>query len=73
MSDDFGSLDNGYRSKCHRAPIRIGFKTIKNTKHRIKVWVCTQCGKRDVAIITRDEAMNQPDLEVSYPIDEFSE
>ena len=44
-------LDNGYRSECCYAPIRLGFKKIKNTSIRIKIWVCCNCEKRDVSIV----------------------
>lgn len=44
-------LDYGYRSRCCYAPIRIGFKRLKNTTSKKKVWVCVRCKKSDVAII----------------------
>jgi hypothetical protein len=50
-------LDYGYRSKCCKAPIRIGFKIIKDTfpQQRKTVWVCTKCSTRDVNIIPKSE------------------
>lgn len=44
-------LDYGYRSKCCFAPIRKGYKKKKNSKERISLWVCCNCGKRDVNIL----------------------
>lgn len=67
----FGSLDNGFRSKCHYAPIKIGFKTIKGTKTKIKVWVCTKCSKRDIDIISYAEYKSQvitDDVDKIFPI-----
>ena len=45
------TTDNGYRSGCCYAPIRLGKKALKNSKLKKSVWVCTKCGKRDVSII----------------------
>lgn len=44
-------LDFGFRSACCHAPIRMGKKKIKNTKQVLKIWVCTNCEKRDVDIV----------------------
>lgn len=52
-------LDYGYRSKCCKAPIRIGSKKIPKTKEIIKVWICCSCKTKDVAIIPYEEALNQ--------------
>lgn len=60
------SLDNGFRSKCCYAPIRIGFKTIKKTKIRTKIWVCTRCKDRDVDIIPREHIKSQPLNDVTF-------
>lgn len=52
-------LDYGYRSRCCKAPIRIGFKLVKNTNQRKSIWVCTKCQSRDVAILAKEEVQNQ--------------
>jgi len=44
-------LEFGFRSACCHAPIRMGKKKVKNTRQTLKVWVCTNCGKRDVDIV----------------------
>jgi len=56
-------LDYGVRSKCCFAPIRLGTKTIKKTNTRVKIWVCTKCGKRDVDIVSKDDPKGQ---EINY-------
>lgn len=45
------TTDNGYRSRCCYAPIRLGFKLIKKTNMRTKIWICTKCSKRNVDIV----------------------
>lgn len=50
-------LDYGYRSKCCKAPIRMGTKKITKTNQKIKVWVCCTCGTKDVDIISKEEAL----------------
>jgi hypothetical protein len=45
------TTDNGYRSACCYAPIRLGRKKIKNTSLTTKIWICVKCQKRDVNII----------------------
>ena len=52
-------LDYGYKSACCKAPIKVGFKKIKNTTRRKVVWVCTKCGTRDINIISNEEVKNQ--------------
>lgn len=50
-------LDFGYRSRCCRAPIRLG----KQKKNNIikSVWVCTKCRKSNIDIISNDEFNSQ--------------
>ncbi len=50
-------LDYGYRSKCCKAPIRMGTKKLKKSEKKIKVWVCVACGTKDVDIIDKSEAL----------------
>jgi hypothetical protein len=45
------TTDNGYRSACCYAPIKLGRKKIKSTNLKVKIWVCCKCGKRDVNIL----------------------
>ena len=45
------TTDNGYRSACCYAPIRLGSRKIKSTNLLVKIWVCCKCQKRDVNII----------------------
>lgn len=52
-------LDYGYRSKCCKAPIKMGTKKITKTNQKIKVWVCCTCGTKDVDIIPKDEALRK--------------
>lgn len=58
-------LDYGYRSKCCKAPIKMGFKKIKDTKQRKAIWICTKCDSRDINIITKEEAKNQTQVDFS--------
>jgi hypothetical protein len=44
-------LDNGFRSQCCHAALRIGFKKVKTTNLKVKIWICTRCKKRDVLIV----------------------
>lgn len=44
-------LSYGYRSRCCYAPIRIGYRKVKNTNKKIQVWVCTKCKSKDVPIV----------------------
>lgn len=50
-------LEYGYRSKCCKAPIRMGTKKVKKTNQKIKVWVCCACSTKDVDIISKAEAL----------------
>ena len=50
-------LDYGYRSRCCRAPLRLG-KTNKNNIIK-SIWVCTKCRKANVDIIPNDDIRNQ--------------
>lgn len=52
-------LEYGYRSKCCKAPIRMGSKKIKKTNQKIKVWVCVACGTRDIDLIPTAEARTE--------------
>jgi len=52
-------LDYGYKSACCKAPIKMSFKKIKDTRQRKAVWVCTKCNSRDVSIISNEDAKNQ--------------
>jgi hypothetical protein len=45
-------LDYGYRSKCCKAPIRLGDRKVKKTGQTVKVWVCCKCHSRDVDIVS---------------------
>jgi len=47
----FSTTDNGFRSKCCYAPIRIGRKKIKGTSLSVNIWICCNCQKRDVNIV----------------------
>ncbi len=49
-------LEYGYRSKCCKAPLRMGLKKLKKSEQKIRVWVCVTCGTKDVEIITKEEA-----------------
>lgn len=51
-------LDYGFRSKCCKAPIKMGNKKIKKTNLKTKVWVCCNCGTKDVDIISKEEALS---------------
>jgi hypothetical protein len=44
-------LDDGYRSKCCYAPIRLGRKRIKKTNVKVNIWICCNCSSRDVGIV----------------------
>src|ERR1035437_1394666 len=44
-------LDYGYRSKCCYAPIRVGWKNLKNTTSRVQIWICCKCKRRDVDLV----------------------
>jgi hypothetical protein len=44
-------LDNGYRSKCCYAPLRLGKKKIKNSNTKINIWICTKCKTKGVDIM----------------------
>lgn len=44
-------LDNGFRSKCCYAPLRLGRKKIKNSNTKVNLWICTRCQKRGVDIV----------------------
>jgi len=44
-------LDNGFRSECCFAPIRMGRKKVKNTKLTVNIWICCNCQKKDVGIV----------------------
>ncbi len=57
-------LDYGFRSKCCYAPIKMGFKKVKNTNLKKPVWICTKCNTRDVYIIPKsgEESQTEPDL-----------
>lgn len=50
-------LDYGYRSKCCKAPIRMGLKKLKKSNEKVRVWVCCTCGTKDVDIIPVSEAL----------------
>lgn len=45
------TTDNGYRSACCYAPIRLGKRVVKSTNVRVSIWICCKCQKRDVNII----------------------
>ena len=52
-------LDYGYRSKCCKAPIRMGTKKIAKTNQIVKVWVCCECKTKDVDIVPFEPGINQ--------------
>jgi hypothetical protein len=52
-------LDYGYKSRCCRAPIRLGFKKSPYKKLSIKTWVCTKCRRSNIDIIPNSEVNNQ--------------
>lgn len=65
-------LDYGYRSKCCKAPLRMGKKKVKKTQQIMDVWVCCACKTKDVDIIPKEEALSQsaaPRLIVDMPSD----
>lgn len=45
------TTDNGFRSKCCYAPLRVGRRKIKKTTLTVNVWVCCKCGKKDVGVV----------------------
>ena len=45
------TTDNGFRSRCCYAPIRLGRKKIKKTEITVNIWICCNCGKRDTDIV----------------------
>jgi hypothetical protein len=73
------TTDNGYRSACCYAPVRIGVKKIKKTNHTVKIWICCKCQKRDVNIIeyTKDKAPTSTrlvvDTEDNAPLESLDE
>lgn len=74
------TTDNGYRSVCCYAPIRLGKRIIKKTSLTVNIWICCKCQKRDVNIIeyskkgrptstsfavdTEDETLLESDVEI---------
>jgi hypothetical protein len=52
-------LNYGAKSRCCRAPIRLGFKKSKFSKIKHTTWVCTRCHRSDIDIISDQEANNQ--------------
>ena len=52
-------LDYGYKSRCCKAPIRLGTKKSKYNKLSLKVWVCTKCKRSNIDIIPNQELNNQ--------------
>lgn len=52
-------LDYGYRSKCCKAPIRVGNKKIPKTQQIVKVWICCECKTKDVNIIPYEETLDK--------------
>ena len=50
-------LDYGFRSKCCKAPIKMGKKKIKKTGQIIDVWICCTCKTKDVDVIPKEEAL----------------
>ena len=58
-------LDYGARSRCCRAPIRLGFKKYKLGNIKRQVWVCTKCRRSDVDIISQQGDGNQVEKEFS--------
>ena len=62
-------LDYGYRSKCCKAPIRMGLKKLKKSNQKVRVWVCVVCETKDVDIIPKEEAL-RPEPEKEWWDDE---
>lgn len=58
-------LDYGARSRCCKAPIRLGFKKYKLANIKRQVWVCTKCRHSDVDIVSVHEDENQAQKEFS--------
>jgi hypothetical protein len=58
-------LDYGFRSRCCRAPLRLG----KSKKNNIikSVWVCTKCRKANVDIISNDDINFQANTSPTLP------
>lgn len=52
-------LDYGFRSKCCKAPIRMGKKKIRKTGQLITVWICCACKMKDVDVISREDALRK--------------
>ena len=50
-------VDYGYRSKCCKAPIRMGKKRVLKLGKEIRVWICCACKTKDVDIISKEEAL----------------
>lgn len=49
-------LEYGFRSKCCKAPIRMGTKKLTKTNETVKVWICCACKTKDVDIISKEDA-----------------
>ena len=52
-------LDYGVRSKCCFAPIKFGMKLNKKTGIKTRIMICVRCTKKDVDIVSRDDAEGQ--------------
>lgn len=59
------SLDNGFRSKCCKAHVRIVRKKIKGAKGYSLVYQCLSCLTRNVDIIPKEDAHSQVE-EISF-------
>jgi len=58
-------LDYGSKSRCCRAPIRLGFKKSKLSLNKHQVWVCTKCRRSDIDIISNEDIKNQVESKFS--------
>jgi hypothetical protein len=55
-------LDYGARSRCCKAPIRLGFKKYKLANIKRQVWICTKCRRSDVDIISNNESQDNKEF-----------
>lgn len=44
------TLENGFRSKCCYAMVRVGARKTKSGQ-KVAIWICTRCRRRNVDIV----------------------
>lgn len=44
------TLENGFRSKCCYAMVRVGTRKARSGQ-KVLIWICNNCKKRDVDIV----------------------